>query len=74
MTQSAKFLLRQIIQLSANDRATLADSIIVSLDQPGPTMDELWLREGESRLTAYRSGELEAVDAEQVFAELGKLV
>lgn len=33
-----------------------------------------WLEEAESRMAAYRSGELGAVDAEQVFAELGKKV
>jgi len=42
------------------------------LDKPDPSLDALWLKEAESRMAAYRSGELGAVDAEQVFAELGK--
>ena len=70
MTQPTEHILRQILQLSANDRAALVDSLIVSLDKPDPSLDDLWLREAESRLTAYRSGEIEAVDAEQVFAEM----
>ena len=35
-------------------------------------IDALWLKEAESRMAAYRSGELDAVDADQVFAELGR--
>jgi len=70
MTQPTELILRQILQLPANDRAALVDSLIVSLDKPDPSLDDLWLREAESRLTAYRSGEIEAVDAEWVFAEM----
>jgi len=32
--------------------------------------DSEWLKEAEDRLAAYTSGELNAVDAEQVFDEL----
>jgi hypothetical protein len=35
-------------------------------------MDSLWLKEAQDRMAAYRSGELEAVDAEKVFSELGQ--
>ena len=55
-----------------NDRAALIEGLILSLDQPDPAIDALWLKEAESRLAAYRSGELDAVDADQVFAELGR--
>ena len=33
-------------------------------------LDAEWLREAEDRLSAYQSGELAAVDAEEVFREL----
>lgn len=72
MSISTETILRQAMQLSANDRAALIESLIVTLDKPDPSLDALWLEEAESRLLAYRSGELGAVDAEQVFAELGK--
>jgi len=72
MAASTKTLLRQALELPANDRAALIEGLIVSLDKPDPAVDALWLQEAESRMAAYRSGELDAVDADQVFAELGR--
>jgi putative addiction module component (TIGR02574 family) len=72
MVASTETLLRQALELPANDRAALVDGLIVSLDKPDPAIDALWLREAESRMAAYHSGELDAVDADQVFAELGR--
>ena len=64
--------MRQALELPANDRAALIEVLIVSLHKPDPTVDALWLKEAESRMAAYRSGELDAVDADHVFAELGR--
>lgn len=72
MSVSTETLLRQLLELPANDRAALVEELILSLDKPDPALDELWLKEAESRLAAYRSGELGAVDADEVFAELGR--
>jgi Putative addiction module component len=72
MAASPENLLRQALELPANDRAALVDGLIVSLDKPDPTIDSLWLKEAESRMAADRSGELDAVDADEVFAELGR--
>ncbi len=72
MTDSAEALLHQVLQLPSNDRAALVESLITSLDKPDPALDALWLKEAESRMAAYRSGELGAIDAEQVFTELGR--
>ncbi|MDX6578130.1 MAG: hypothetical protein QOE96_4083 [Blastocatellia bacterium] len=72
MSVPTETLLRQALELPANDRAALVESLIVSLDKPDPALDALWLKEAESRLAAYRSGELGAVDADEVFAELGR--
>ena len=72
MATSAKYVLDQALKLSANDRAALVENLILSLDKPDPSLDAQWLKEAEDRLAAYRSGELTAIDADQVFAELGK--
>ena len=72
MSVSTETVLRQALELPANDRAAMVDELIVSLDKPDPALDALWLKEAESRLAAYRSGELGAVDADEVFSELGK--
>jgi putative addiction module component (TIGR02574 family) len=72
MAASAKSILDQALRLPANDRAALVETLILSLDKPDPQLDAQWLAEAEDRLAAYRSGELEAVDAEKVLDELGK--
>lgn len=74
MADSAKAVLDQALKLSPNDRAALVENLIHSLDKPDPSLDDQWLKEAEDRIAAYRSGELAAVDAEQVFAELGRQV
>ncbi len=72
MAASAKTILAQALKLPANDRAALIENLILSLDKPDASLDAEWLKEAEDRLAAYRSGDLAAVDAEQVFDELGK--
>jgi putative addiction module component (TIGR02574 family) len=72
MAASAKSILAQALKLPANDRAALVENLILSLDKPDSSLDAAWLKEAEDRLAAYRSGELVAVDAAQVFRELGK--
>jgi putative addiction module component (TIGR02574 family) len=74
MPQSAKTILHQALELSSNERAALVEGLIASLDKPNPALDAMWLKEAEDRLVAYQSGELGAIDAERVFADLGKKV
>lgn len=74
MAASAKTILDQALTLPANDRAALVENLILSLDRPDPALDAQWLKEAEDRLAAYRSGELAAVDAVEVFSELGKRI
>ena len=72
MQDSTNLLLCQVISLPPNERASLVEGIIASLDRPDPSLDALWLKEAEERLAAYDAGELEATDADQVFSELGR--
>ena len=72
MSASTETLLHQALKLPSNDRAALVESLVVGLDKPDPALDALWLKEAENRMAAYRSGELDAMDAEQVFRDLGK--
>ena len=74
MAASAKTILDQALRLPANDRAALVENLILSLDKPDPALDAQWLKEAEDRLAAYQSGEVAAVDAEEVFGELGKRI
>jgi len=74
MSSSAQKLLHQAMKLSAPERAALVEGLVESLDKPDPTLDALWLKEAESRIAAYRAGELDAVDVEEAFAELGQKI
>lgn len=71
MSVSAQKLLHEAARLPAIERAALVEGLIASLDKPDPVLDALWLKEAEDRLAAYRAGELESVDAEKVFTDLG---
>nr|VFK22950.1 MAG: putative addiction module component, TIGR02574 family [Candidatus Kentron sp. LPFa] len=72
MNHSAQQMLQQAIGLPALDRAALIEGLIASLDRPDDTIDALWRKEAEDRMNAYRAGELATVDADEVFAELGR--
>jgi putative addiction module component (TIGR02574 family) len=74
MTELAQKLLRQALGLPAIERAALVEGLVESLDKPDPALDALWLKEAESRMAAYRAGELGAIDAEDAFAELGQKI
>jgi putative addiction module component (TIGR02574 family) len=73
MSSQSKSLIRDVLQLSAVERAALVEMLIMGLDKPDAALDAEWLREAESRMAAYRAGELSAVDAEQVFSEMDEL-
>lgn len=62
------------MELSASERAALAEELLASLEQPDSELDTLWLAEAEDRLAAYQAGQLGAVDADEVFAELGRAI
>ena len=45
----------------------------MSASSEPPDLDQLWANEAHDRLDAYDRGELEAVDVEELFAQLGGL-
>ncbi len=62
---------REALRLPAHQRALLADSLLESLDDEAARKIELaWGQEAESRLAAYRQGELSALDGPAVLREL----
>lgn len=72
MTTSAKSGLDDAVRLPASERAALVEILLGSLDQPDPAVDRLWLDEARDRMAAYRAGELDGLDADEVFAKLGQ--
>lgn len=60
---------QQIAQLPGLDRIALVEDILQSLDAPDRSVDALWASEAESRLAAYKSGQVKAVPLAQVLAK-----
>ncbi len=73
MAIDTKDVLEIALALPAIDRAALVESLVASLDQPDASIDSAWAAEAEARLTAFDAGQIKAVPAEVVFAELGNL-
>ncbi|MFN3651698.1 MAG: addiction module protein [Armatimonadota bacterium] len=73
MSDRATQILEDALQLSVCERAAVVERLLTSLDPPDPHIDELWVIEAESRMAAFQAGEMNAVPAEEVFAELDEL-
>ncbi len=73
MAQSMSELERDALQLSAEDRAKLAVSLICSLDETNDDPEEvekLWVAEAERRVREIQAGSAKLVPAEEVFSRL----
>jgi putative addiction module component (TIGR02574 family) len=73
MTTSLKDIEEQARQLSAEERAALAQSLLESLHEPLSDIESAWAREIERRVAAYDRGEVKTYPAEDVFAEARRL-
>lgn len=58
----------QVLRLSQHERARLAQKLIASLDEDDAT-EQAWAEEAQRRYEDLRTGDTEAISAEQVFAE-----
>lgn len=71
MSEQAERIFEQALRLPSPERADLAERLIESLaPDTDARIDALWAAEAESRIAAYRRGELIAIPAEEVFQEL----
>ncbi|MFP7755656.1 addiction module protein [Thermodesulfobacteriota bacterium B35] len=66
---STKELLDEAMKLKPEERLSLVEVLIQSLDEPDKRLDEIWAEEAEKRLVAYREGRLDGVPLEDVFKE-----
>ena len=62
-------LSEQAKQLPPEERLALVDQLLDTLDEPDASLDALWAREAESRLAAYRRGEIQAASLSDVIAK-----
>jgi len=64
-----KQILVEALKLKPEDRFSLLEGIIESLDRPDKSLDEIWADEAERRLIAYREGRLKGIPMEEIFTE-----
>ncbi|MBK1618889.1 addiction module protein [Lamprobacter modestohalophilus] len=64
---NTKELIDQAIALPVEERALVVDSLLRSLNPPQSEIDAQWAKESRRRLTALRSGQVEAISGEVVF-------
>ncbi len=57
----SKKVLEQALALRPNERFSVVEGILRSLDEPDVSLDAIWAEEAEKRLHAYREGNLEGI-------------
>ncbi len=67
---STRELIAEAISLPVEERALVADSILRSLNTPEPERDRKWTAVAQRRLAELRSGNVNAVPGEEVFARV----
>ena len=69
MPTDTKQILKEALELPVMERASLADHLLSSLDQPDEHIDALWRKEVEDRVNAYQSGKIRAVSLKEVLSK-----
>ena len=69
MNVTSENIIKQISQLSANEKIELIDALLATVDKPDVAIDALWAKEAEDRLAAYQNGEIQALNLNQVLAK-----
>jgi putative addiction module component (TIGR02574 family) len=72
MSVDVEELLQGALALSLTERASLVEALLSSFELPDARIDELWAREAEERLAAFKAGISHAIPADDVFAELDR--
>ena len=66
---TTKQLCDQAALLPPEERMALVDQILDTLDERDSALDVQWAHEAESRLAAYRRGEVQAIPLNEVIAK-----
>lgn len=69
MTKNSEKILKEALKLPPIERAAIVDRLVSSLDKPDKTIDNLWRKEIDDRIVAYKSGKMETVSVEEVLAK-----
>jgi hypothetical protein len=72
MKNSSKTILNQALELPENERAILAEQLLISLNLPDSEIDEQWANEAENRIDQYEKGNIATRSAQEVFGKYKK--
>lgn len=64
----AKDILQKALKLKPQDKLTVVEGLLKSLDEPDKDIDRIWAEEAEKRLDAYRRVGLEGIPMEELFS------
>lgn len=64
--ESIDQLAEKVIGLRPIERIRLVEAILYSLDKPDADIEESWVAESEIRYQAYKRGELQAYDWDEI--------
>jgi putative addiction module component (TIGR02574 family) len=64
--ESLDKLAQRALELKPVERIRLVEVILYSLDKADPDIEESWKVEAEARYEAFKRGELEAVDWDEI--------
>ena len=70
MTKQTQSILDEAVKLPAAEKLALVEGILTSLSETSEDWNKAWGKEASARMAEYRSGKVEAIDADDVFAEL----
>jgi putative addiction module component (TIGR02574 family) len=63
-------IIRDADSLPVEERTMVVDALLRSLNPPDPEMDRQWAAAAKQRLEQLRSGQVEPVPGEEVFARI----
>jgi putative addiction module component (TIGR02574 family) len=69
MAAAIKHVLKEALGLPAKERAGLVDRLLSSLDKPDKSIDGIWRKEVDHRLSAYKAGKIKSVSVEEALAK-----
>ncbi len=64
--ESVEELAKKVIVLDPKERIRLVEAILYSLDKADPEIEKSWIAESEARYVAYKRGELQAEDWDEI--------
>ncbi len=68
MSERLGKIIEEARSLSVEERAALAGTLLLSLDEPSDSdVERLWIGEAEHRLQEFREGKVKGIPAEEAF-------